>query len=89
MRYVHIPVQFKAPTEADFDSFCAEMDARAEERVWVHCAANWRVTAFLGLYRVLREGWERERAFALLHELWEPDEVWAPFIEAMLQKRSA
>jgi uncharacterized protein (TIGR01244 family) len=89
MRYIHIPVQFKAPTEADLDEFFAAMDAHQGERVWVHCAANWRVSAFVGLYRVLRQGWEREQAFALQRNLWEPDEVWAPFIEAMLNQRGA
>jgi uncharacterized protein (TIGR01244 family) len=84
MRYVHIPVQFKAPTRADLQAFCDAMDARRGERIWVHCAANMRVTAFLGLYRVLRQGADREAAFGLMRELWQPDAVWATFIEQAL-----
>jgi uncharacterized protein (TIGR01244 family) len=84
MAYVHIPVQFKAPTEADLDAFCDVMDAGAEARVWVHCAANMRVTAFVGLYRVRRQGWSEDEAFALMHDVWEPDQVWAGFIARML-----
>jgi protein tyrosine phosphatase (PTP) superfamily phosphohydrolase (DUF442 family) len=88
MEYVHLPVQFKAPTEADLDAFCEAMDAGAEGRVWVHCAANMRVTAFVGLYRVRRQGWSEEEAFALMRDVWEPDEVWGAFIARMLAARS-
>jgi len=86
MGYVHIPVQFSAPTEADLLAFFEAMDEHRGEKVWVHCAANKRVTAFLGLYRVIKEGWPRQRAFQLMHELWQPDDVWAAFIARMLDK---
>jgi protein tyrosine phosphatase (PTP) superfamily phosphohydrolase (DUF442 family) len=83
---VHIPVQFAAPTEADLLAFFAAMDAHHNEKLWVHCAANMRVSAFLGLYRVIRQGWERERAFELMHGLWQPNEVWSFFIATALEK---
>src|SRR5262245_2237067 len=54
MAYFQIPVQFQAPTSADFDLFCAIMDACKSRRVFVHCAANKRVSAFVYLYRVMR-----------------------------------
>jgi len=84
MDYVHIPVQFATPTEADLKAFFAAMDAHGGEKVWVHCAANMRVSAFLGLYRVLRQGWPRDKAFELMRGLWEPNEVWSAFIAKAL-----
>jgi hypothetical protein len=57
--------------------------------IGLHCAANMRVTAFLGLYRRLRDGWPEERAFALLRETWQPDEVWFEFIASQLAKSNA
>ena len=54
--------------------------------VWVHCAANMRVSAFLGLWRVKREDWERDKAFELLRGLWEPNETWSAFIERSLHR---
>jgi uncharacterized protein (TIGR01244 family) len=86
MNYVHIPVQFSAPAEADLLAFFAAMDANRERKVLVHCAANKRVTAFLGLYRVQKHGWSPEQAFALMHSVWEPDAIWAQFIAAMLER---
>ncbi|MGZ5786918.1 MAG: protein tyrosine phosphatase family protein [Ramlibacter sp.] len=84
MNYVHIPVQFATPTEEDLRAFFAAMDAHGSEKVWVHCAANMRVSAFLGLYRVLRQGWPQDKAFELMRGLWEPNEVWSAFIAKML-----
>ena len=86
MRYVHIPVQFAAPTEADLDAFFAAMEQHRGQKILVHCAANKRVTAFLGLYRVIRQGWREKDAFALMQSVWEPDAVWSSFIAAMLER---
>ncbi len=86
MAYVHIPVQFSAPTEANLLEFFAAMEAHVSEKVWVHCAANMRVSAFVGLYRVIKQGWERDRAFALMNGLWQPNEVWSSFISSTLEE---
>lgn len=86
LAYVHIPVQFSAPTEADLLAFFSAMQAHRGQKVWVHCAANMRVSAFLGLYRVIKQGWEDQRAFELMHSLWQPNEVWSSFIAAMLER---
>lgn len=89
MQYVHIPVQFAAPTEADLLKFFAALELHSDARTWVHCAANIRVSAFLGLYRVLRQGWEREAAFELMHGLWQADEIWSTFIASMLARQAS
>src|SRR5690606_1680022 len=45
MRYVHLPVDFSNPTEEDFAAFCAAMSGMSgDERIYVHCAANMRVS---------------------------------------------
>jgi protein tyrosine phosphatase (PTP) superfamily phosphohydrolase (DUF442 family) len=80
MEYVHIPVPFSAPSTEDLASFFDAMDHARGRRVWVHCAANLRVTAFLGLYWRLREGWPEERAFSLMRDVWRPNDVWSAFI---------
>jgi protein tyrosine phosphatase (PTP) superfamily phosphohydrolase (DUF442 family) len=84
LEYIHIPVQFGAPTEADLHRFFDAMERGRGRKVWVHCAANMRVTAFVGLYRVLREGWAIERAFQLMDGVWKPNDVWSAFIAGQL-----
>jgi protein tyrosine phosphatase (PTP) superfamily phosphohydrolase (DUF442 family) len=85
LEYIHIPVKFSEPTEQDLAQFSDAMDAHAGRKKFVHCAANKRVSVFVGLYRVLRLGWEREAAFDLVRSLWKPDAVWSGFIERMLK----
>ena len=89
LTYVHIPVQFAAPLTTDLQAFFNTMDASSGEKVWIHCAANIRVSAFLGLYCVVKQGWKQDDAFALMRELWEPDSVWSSFINATLADAQA
>lgn len=84
IEYVHIPVVFTAPKDEDVARFFDAMDAHRDQKLWVHCAANYRVSAFLGLYRVLRLGWDRDAAFEQLKSFWEPNEVWRDLIERAL-----
>jgi protein tyrosine phosphatase (PTP) superfamily phosphohydrolase (DUF442 family) len=84
MSYVHIPVNFQAPTSTDFHTFCHVMAAFEKRRVLVHCAANKRVSAFVFLYRVLIERVGIADAERDLRAIWEPDEVWSRFIKDQL-----
>lgn len=88
MAYVHIPVPFGNPTEESLQLFMRAMDDNREHGVLLHCAANIRATAFLGLYRVIRMGWEPDAALALMRSIWEPDATWAAFISSMLDKHA-
>ncbi len=82
--YVYIPVDFEAPTHADLEAFADAMTARAGQKVHVHCAANYRVSAFYSLY-ALRHGLCTEReADELVQDVWNPAEhpAWMAFITA-------
>ena len=85
MTYVHIPVKFDAPQPGDFERFTRVLDACAGQRVFVHCAANMRVSAFVFLHR-LRHGEERKTTEADLAKIWQPDGVWRVFLNAQLGK---
>jgi protein tyrosine phosphatase (PTP) superfamily phosphohydrolase (DUF442 family) len=85
MTYVHIPVKFDAAQPADFERFTRVLDACAGEHVFVHCAANKRVSAFVFLYR-LRHGVDRASAEHDLKKIWQPDEVWRAFVNDRLSK---
>jgi hypothetical protein len=65
--------------------FFAAMQRYKDSKVLVHCAANKRVTAFLGLYRALKEGWRPEEAFRLMHSVWQPVALWSAFISRVLR----
>jgi protein tyrosine phosphatase (PTP) superfamily phosphohydrolase (DUF442 family) len=78
MAYVHIPVAFDNPTDADFAQFRATMQALEGRTVHVHCIANLRVSAFM--YRYRREILPEPEARAEMEHLWRPGGVWARFI---------
>ncbi|SDJ45746.1 Predicted phosphohydrolase, protein tyrosine phosphatase (PTP) superfamily, DUF442 family [Ferrimonas sediminum] len=48
--YVNIEVDWKLPTQANLQHFFTVMDANTDKDVLVHCAANWRASAFYYLY---------------------------------------
>ena len=84
MAYIHLPVKFDAPQPADFERFSRVMDVCEGQRVFVHCAANMRVSAFMFLYRLQRGQVSRDEAERDLRRIWEPDEVWREFINVCL-----
>jgi len=81
--YVYLPVDFDEPTHADFEAFTAAMDAHAGETVHVHCAANYRVTAFYSVYALERGLWTEDEADRFVRDVWDPSEfpAWHAFIE--------
>jgi len=80
MKYRHLPVIFDAPAAADFEAFVAQMDAWAGERVFVHCAANFRVSSFMAVYGEMRLGWDRDRADRHARTFWELNPTWQQFV---------
>jgi protein tyrosine phosphatase (PTP) superfamily phosphohydrolase (DUF442 family) len=86
LEYTHIPVLFPEPTEQNYLDFQTAMDASQSRRTLVHCAANYRVSAFLGLYRVIRLGQTPDEAFALMREIWTTNPTWAALIDSLLSK---
>jgi hypothetical protein len=77
-------VDFESPQRTDFERFTKMMDVCAGQKVFVHCAANMRVSAFLFLHR-LRHGENRAAAENDLKKIWEPDGVWREFVNQRLR----
>ncbi len=83
MSYVHIPVSWQQPSQRDLQLFFDMMKANHDRKVYVHCFANMRVSAFVYLYRTLKEDITEEQARADLEKIWKPEDLeqWAAFIE--------
>ncbi|BBC25251.1 beta-lactamase hydrolase-family protein [Pseudanabaena sp. ABRG5-3] len=86
MEYIAIPVNWESPTMADLDSFLQAMEQRQNQKIFVHCAKNMRVSAFIYLYRRLHLNCDHEQAIADLHKIWKPNETWQNFIDTKLTK---
>lgn len=81
MIYIHIPVNFRNPTDQDFSQFSAVMQQLKDVPVHVHCIANYRVSAFFYRYRCDVLGMDEAKARAEMEKIWHPEGVWAAFIE--------
>ena len=84
MDYVHIPVIWDAPTVADFYAFASIMQRDPDAKTLLHCAANYRASAFAFLYRVIYEGVPVVAAKADMNEIWAPNETWRDLIFEIL-----
>lgn len=86
IEYIYIPVDFKKPTRVDFDQFSEALDRVFERKVHVHCAANFRVSAFYSLYEVRRQRWSVDQAMDFVHGIWNPVEHpgWPEFMADIL-----
>jgi uncharacterized protein (TIGR01244 family) len=63
MAYFNIPVSFNEPDELDADEFLKLTDEQLKNGpVFIHCAVGSRVGAFWMIRRVLRDGWELDKA---------------------------
>lgn len=80
LNYIHIPVDFKNPTNEDFLDFVQAMNELKGEKVWVHCAANMRFSAFIYKYRCDILGEQKDLAIKDLNKIWEPFGVWKSFL---------
>jgi protein tyrosine phosphatase (PTP) superfamily phosphohydrolase (DUF442 family) len=85
MSYLHIPVDFASPQSEEFRLFNAAMNGCSKRSVFVHCAANKRVSAFVYLYRVINTGIAPAEAEKDLHKVWQPNEVWSQFIDSVIR----
>lgn len=89
MTYCHVPVVWANPTERDFAAFERVMaELPSTSRTLVHCAANFRVSAFYGLYALKHLGWSIEQVEAFRAPIWDGSDypVWEAFISRMQQR---
>jgi uncharacterized protein (TIGR01244 family) len=57
LEYHHIPVAWDSPRFSDLDQFETLMDSLAERSTFIHCQANYRVSAFFALYAMAKLNW--------------------------------
>jgi protein tyrosine phosphatase (PTP) superfamily phosphohydrolase (DUF442 family) len=86
IEYIHIPVDFKHPTQTDFAKFSEALDRVRDKKTHIHCAANYRVSAFYSLYEFKRGNWSAEQAREFIGDIWQPVEHpgWDGFINGLL-----
>ena len=82
--YINIPVQWERPEPRQLIQFFGTLKAFEGRNVWVHCAKNMRVSAFVYLYRRLCLSHSEEGSAHPMREIWMPNETWQTFIRDAL-----
>ncbi|MDD5036369.1 MAG: protein tyrosine phosphatase family protein, partial [Methylococcaceae bacterium] len=88
MNYVHLPVPFDNPTVRHLRNFIGIVKVLENQKVWVHCVVNARVSAFMYHYLILEKGYPEDAAKTPLLKTWSSrkmDEVWRKFLALSLQ----
>lgn len=62
LKYIHIPLDPAAITDADVEAFLRAVADTANQPVYIHCASANRVGAMWLIKRVVIDGWELPRA---------------------------
>ncbi len=94
MAYYAIPVVWSDPQESDFAAFERTMLELSAGKTLIHCAANFRVTAFYSLFARKHLGWSPEQAEAFRERIWKGSDypLWRQFItrlEAQIEGTTA
>lgn len=87
IEYVYIPVDFSQPGLNEFAVFCNALDKMAGRKIHIHCAANYRVSAFYSLYEVKRGRWSVDQAMDFMRDIWNPAEypAWDKFVADIIE----
>lgn len=89
MMYFHIPVSFENPQIQQLKVFIQLMKVlqnqqtsqKTNQKIWVHCAANYRVSAFMFVYKKLILNASEAEAKSEIFEFWQPDAVWSKLMQ--------
>lgn len=81
MCYCHLPVPFDAPAPLHLQRFCALLEAQREQRLFVHCIMNYRVSAFMYLYLTQVRGIPEAQARSPILDRWDIEPQWRALME--------
>jgi len=83
IEYHYLPVDFGAPTLEDYGQFRQLMQRAGERKLLIHCAANYRVSAFYSRYAIDTGRWSQAQADEFMWSVWQPDEhpPWPRWLE--------
>ena len=81
MNYIHIPVPFDNPKPEHVKLFCNIMTALSDQKVFIHCIMNYRVSAFMYHYLYKVKGLNKQESTSAIFESWKPDIVWKELLD--------
>ncbi len=84
IEFIHIPIEFAAPSKSHFDAFSAAMARLGPRKVLVHCEINMRASSLVFLYRVIHLREPADIAYESVARVWSPRGPWRRLIVEQL-----
>ena len=81
MLYIHLPVVWENPKLEDVEQFFAIMRSLINQKVWVHCAKNMRVSCFIYFWQKYMLQLPEEQSQYPMNQIWQPEGVWRQLID--------
>jgi len=81
LTYHHLPIIFDDPQLSELIDFIRLMNEYSHQKTFVHCAANYRASAFTGLYLFSADILNQDEMQDFIEEIWQPDGIWQQFID--------
>jgi protein tyrosine phosphatase (PTP) superfamily phosphohydrolase (DUF442 family) len=72
IEYCYLPVDFSDPKLEDYEQFKGKMRQSEGKKLLLHCAANYRVSAFYSRYAIESGIWTTEEADRFMLSIWQP-----------------
>ena len=85
MSYIHIPVSFENPKISDLKLFINILQSLGANKVWIHCAKNYRVSAFMYVYHKYILHTPFEQIDLSIFDKWQPSLVWQELMKVQLE----
>lgn len=85
MSYIHIPVDFENPKISDLKQFLNILQALGANKVWIHCAKNYRVSAFMYVYHKYILHTPFEEIDLSIFDKWQPSLIWQELMKVQLE----
>lgn len=85
MSYIHIPVNFENPKISDLKLFLNILQALGANKVWIHCAKNYRVSAFMYVYHKYILHTPFEEIDLSIFDKWQPSLIWQELMKVQLE----
>lgn len=84
--YFYIPVDFTNPTEQQYQEFSKILNTHQSLKTHIHCAANFRASAFYAVYAFEAGQWSQQKAEAFITNIWQPQQypIWWSFLKKHL-----
>lgn len=86
MTYIHIPVDFEEPKLSDLQLFLNIMKAFDNKKVLVHCAKNYRVSAFMYVYHKHILNTHFDDIDLSIFKQWSPSENWQKIMKTSFEE---